>query len=141
MGSNEKLFHRHKAGHNDTTVDEKIAPAVVQERIEREKREEVVPVIDKEVHQDHYHTTVQPVYDKQVLPEQHTQKVLPVENREYVHGNDKDIQARLQQEGAQFKSTRVEGGVHESRVDAPTLVGEHKHHHVHETIQPVVQKG
>ena len=113
----------------------------MQERVEREKREEVVPVIDKEVHKDHYHTTVQPIQDRQVLPEQHKQNVLPVENREYVHGGEKDIQGRLQQEAAQFKSTRVEGATHETRVDAPALVGEHKHHHVHETIQPVVQKG
>ena len=100
-----------------------------------------MPVIDKEVHQDHYHTTVQPVKDREILPEQHKQNVLPVENREYVHSGGKDIQGRLQQEAAQFKSTRVEGATHESRVDSPAMVGEHKHHHVHETIQPVVQKG
>jgi len=29
---------------------------------------------------------------------------------------------------------------HETRTVSPTIAGEHIHHHVHETIQPVVQK-
>lgn len=130
-----------KAGHNDTTVHERVAPAVTHETIERHKHEEVQAAIDKEIHQDHYHTSIQPVYDRQVLPEQHMHRVAEVETREFRHGPDhREISSKLEREAAQFADKRVEGQVRETRSSAPVVAGEHIHHHVHETIQPVVQK-
>ncbi|KAL8692718.1 MAG: hypothetical protein Q9218_002307 [Villophora microphyllina] len=130
----------HKAGHHDTTVHEKVAPAVVQENISKHRHEEVTTAIDREVHQDHFHTSVQPVLDREVLPERHEHNIVPVETKEHHHGDSAAIQARLEQERAQFQSTRTMGGTKESHSVAPTIAGEHVHHHVHETIQPVVQK-
>ncbi|MCJ1394908.1 hypothetical protein MMC18_007788 [Xylographa bjoerkii] len=129
-----------KAGHHDTTVHEKVAPAIVQEEILKKRHEEATTAIDREVHQDHYHTSIQPVKDREVLPEQHMHQMAPVETRELHHGDESAIRARLEQEATQFKSTRVEGAVQETHSVAPTIAGEHVHHHVHETIQPVVQK-
>ncbi|MCJ1421618.1 hypothetical protein MMC32_007984 [Xylographa parallela] len=129
-----------KAGHHDTTVHEKVAPAIVQEEIVKKRHEEATTAIDREVHQDHFHTSIQPVKDREVLPEQHMHQMAPVEVRELHHGDEAAIRARLEQEAAQFKSTRVEGAVQETHSVAPTIAGEHVHHHVHETIQPVVQK-
>lgn len=130
----------HKAGHHDTTVHEKVAPAVVNEEIRKHRHEEATTAIDREVHQDHYHTSVQPIKDREVLPEQHTHNVIPVEHREHQHGNPEAIKARLEQERLQFQSTRTEAGTKESHSVAPVIAGEHVHHHVHETIQPVVNK-
>ena len=129
-----------KSGQHDTTVHEKVAPAVKHETIERQKHEEYISAIDKEVHQDHYHTTEQPVLDKEVLPEQHHHNVIPVEHRSYEHGNNDEVEARLAKERAAYRDTveRVEGST--TRNVAPVVAGEHKHHHVHETIQPVIQK-
>ena len=124
--------YRAKAGHHDTTVHEKVAPAIVQEEIVRKRHEEATTAIDREVHQDHYHTSIQPVKDREVLPEQHTHQMAPVEVRELHHGDESTIRARLEQEAAQFKSTRVEGAVQETHSVAPTIAGEHVHHHVHE---------
>jgi len=129
-----------KAGHHDTTVHEKVAPAVVQETIEKRRHEEVQTAIDREVHQDHFHTSIQPVKDREILPEEHTHNIVPVENRELHHGDSAAIKARLEQEAAQFRDVRVEGATHETHSVAPVIAGEHVHHHVHETIQPVVQK-
>lgn len=129
-----------KAGHHDTTVHEKVAPAVVKEEVRHHRHEEAQTAIDREVHQDHYHTSVQPVKDREVLPEQHSHNVIPVEHREHQHGNPDAIKARLEQERAQFQSTRSEGSTKESHSVAPVIAGEHVHHHVHETIQPVVNK-
>ena len=56
----------------------------------------------------------------------------PVEEREFQHGDSAAIKARLEQEAAQFKSTRIDGGVRESHSVAPVIAGEHVHHHVHE---------
>ncbi|KAL8844813.1 MAG: hypothetical protein Q9205_004850 [Flavoplaca limonia] len=130
----------HKAGHHDTTVHEKVAPAVTQETVTKHRHEEAQTAIDREVHQDHFHTSVQPVKDREVLPEQHQHNIVPVEHREMHHGDTAAIQARLEQERAQFQSSRTTGGTKESHSVAPVIAGEHVHHHVHETIQPVVQK-
>ncbi|KAL9638767.1 MAG: hypothetical protein Q9204_001368 [Flavoplaca sp. TL-2023a] len=130
----------HKAGHHDTTVHEKVAPAVTQETVTKHRHEEAQTAIDREVHQDHFHTSIQPVKDREVLPEQHQHNIVPVEHREMHHGDTAAIQARLEQERAQFQSSRTSGGTKESHSVAPVIAGEHVHHHVHETIQPVVQK-
>ncbi|SLM34000.1 hypothetical protein LPUS_02652 [Lasallia pustulata] len=130
----------HKAGHNDTTVHEKVAPAVVQQNVTKHRHEEATTAIDREIHQDHYHTSVQPIKDREVLPEEHIHQMAAVEEREQYHGDDAAIKARLEQERLQFQSTRTEGGTRESHSVAPTIAGEHVHHHVHETIQPVIQK-
>lgn len=129
-----------KAGHHDTTVHEKVAPAVVHETVERTEHEDVQTAIDKEVHQDHYHTSVQPVADREVLPEQHHHKIVPVEHRSFEHDDPEAVKQRLAAEQAQFRDEqqRVEGQ-HTNSV-APVVAGEHIHHHVHETIQPVVNK-
>jgi hypothetical protein len=130
-----------KSGQHDTTVHEKVAPAVKHETIERQKHEEYISAIDKEVHQDHYHTTEQPILDKEVLPTQHHANVIPVEHRSYEHGSADEVEARLQKERAAYVDTveKREGAT--TREIAPVVAGEHKHHHVHETIQPVIQKG
>lgn len=128
----DQYYYRAKAGHHDTTVHEKVAPAVVQEQIVKKRHEEATTAIDREVHQDHYHTSIQPVKDREVLPEQHKHQIAPVVEREMHHGDESAIRARLEQEAAQFKSSRVEGSVQETHSVAPTIAGEHVHHHVHE---------
>ncbi|KAL9639575.1 MAG: hypothetical protein Q9164_000852 [Protoblastenia rupestris] len=130
----------HKAGHHDTTVHEKVAPAVVNENITKHRHEEATTAIDREVHQDHYHTSIQPVKDREVLPEQHSHQMAAVEQREVKHGDDHAVRARLEQERAQFQNTRTVASTQESHSAAPVIAGEHVHHHVHETIQPVIQK-
>jgi len=129
-----------KAGHHDTTVHEKVAPAVVNEQVLKQRHEEAQTAIDREVHQDHYHTSVQPIKDREVLPEQHSHRMAAVEEREVQHGDSNAIKARLEQERMQFQDSRTEVGTKETHSVAPVIAGEHVHHHVHETIQPVVQK-
>ncbi|KAK5696549.1 hypothetical protein LTR97_007852 [Elasticomyces elasticus] len=129
-----------KAGHHDTTVHEKVAPAVTHETINKVKHEDVQTAIDKEVHQDHYHTSVQPVVDKAVLPETHHHNIVPVEHRQFEHDSPEAVAERLRVEQSKFRDQqeRIEGQTTSSV--APVVAGEHIHHHVHETIQPVVQK-
>lgn len=116
----------------DTTVHEKVAPAVVQEKVVKTRHEDVQKAVDREVHQDHYHTSIQPVQDREILPEQHQHNMAAVETREYHHGDAAAIKARLEQEARQFKSTRVEGATQVTQSVEPTIAGEHVHHHVHE---------
>jgi len=129
-----------KSGKHDTTVHEKVAPAVVHENINPTRHENVQTAVDKEIHQDHYHTSVQPVADREVLPERHEHNMAAVEERSFEHGNAKDDETRLAREAAQFRDERVTGETKHTHSVAPAVAGEHIHHHVHETIQPVVQK-
>ncbi|KAF1989327.1 hypothetical protein K402DRAFT_401982 [Aulographum hederae CBS 113979] len=129
-----------KSGHHDTTVHENVAPAVTHEVINPQREERVTTAIDREVHQDHHHTSVQPVKDREILPEEHTHNLAGVEHRNFDHGNASNVKERLQTEAAQFTSKREVAPTIETKTLDPTVAGEHVHHHVHETIQPVVQK-
>lgn len=131
---------RSKDGKHDTEIHEQIAPAVQNETVVAKQHEQQTVAVDREVHQDHYHTTVQPVKDQEILPEQHHHNLKATEHRSFEHDNPDQVKQRLAQEQAQFRDTseRVEG--ERTTSVAPTVGGEHVHHHVHETVQPVVQK-
>ncbi|ENI08565.1 hypothetical protein COCC4DRAFT_188030 [Bipolaris maydis ATCC 48331] len=129
-----------RSGHHDTTVHEAVAPAVHHEVVKPHVHEEINTAIDREVHQDHYHRTVQPVHDREVLPETHTAKLGAVQHREFDHRDSDATKRTLIQDQARFADERrVEETTHSQSI-APTVGGEHVHHHIHETIQPVVQK-
>ncbi|KAF9696222.1 hypothetical protein EKO04_005841 [Ascochyta lentis] len=129
-----------KSGHHDTTVHEAVAPAVQHEVVKPHLHEEVQTAVDKEVHQDHYHRTVQPVQDREVLPEQHTAKLGAVQHREFDHRDHDSTKRNLIDEQARFKDERRVDATTHSQSAAAAIGGEHVHHHIHETIQPVVQK-
>merc|ERR1711900_5640 len=130
----------HKHGKHDTTVHETVNPAVTQENVTRTQHENVTTAVDREVHQDHHHTSVQPIKDREVLPEQHNHRMAGVETRNLKHGNDEHVKERLAAEQAQFKNARTVGDTQHTSSANPTIAGEHVHHHVHENIQPVIQK-
>jgi hypothetical protein len=129
-----------KDGRHDTTVHESIKPAVQHEEVVLTQRDEAQTALDREVHQDHYHTSVQPIQDREVLPEQHSFTTAEVEHRHIKHGNEDHVKQRLAAEAAQFKDTKHVGEIQHTATVTPTVAAEHIHHHVHESIQPVVQK-
>ncbi|ESZ93835.1 hypothetical protein SBOR_5776 [Sclerotinia borealis F-4128] len=129
-----------KDGKKDTTVHETVNPAVQNETITKTRHEDATTAVDREVHQDHHHTSVQPIQDREVLPEQHAHQLGAVEHRNIQHGNDSHVQERLAAEQAQFKNTKTERETQHTASQGATVAGEHVHHHVHETIQPVIQK-
>ncbi|KAI1852815.1 hypothetical protein JX266_002356 [Neoarthrinium moseri] len=128
-----------QAGEHDTTVERKEERPVKHETVKPMQHEEVNTAVDKEVHKDHYHRTVQPVKDKQVLPEKHSFKRNQTENREFDYRDNKAAE-RAQREAAKFHDERNVEGTRYSKENAPTQQGEHMHHHIHETIQPVINK-
>jgi hypothetical protein len=129
-----------KSGHHDTTVHEAVAPAVKHEVIRPHEHEEILTAVDKEVHQDHYHRTVQPIKDREVLPEQHIAKLGEVQHREFDHRDAEATKRALIAEQTLFKDERRVDETTYSQSAAPAVGGEHVHHHIHETIQPVIQK-
>jgi len=129
-----------KAGHHDTTVHEQVAPAVQHETVKPHQHEEVSTAVDKEVHQDHFHHTVQPVHDREILPEKHEHKMGEVEHRQFDHRDHDRTKQTLEGEAAKFHDKREVHDTTQSQSQAPVVQGEHVHHHVHETIQPVLHK-
>lgn len=134
-----KEFIRHDR-HSDTEVREIVKPAITKERIIEENHERIVTAVDKEVHQDHYQTRIQPIIDNQVLAEEHHHRAIPVAVKEHKHGKEREIERALEAERAQFKSTREVLPTQHIKEGAETVVGEHHHHHVYETIQPVIER-
>ncbi|TQN67404.1 hypothetical protein CSHISOI_08140 [Colletotrichum shisoi] len=129
-----------KDGHHKTTVDEDVNRAVTEEQVRPHRHEEVTTAVDREVHQDHHHTTVQPLKDREVLPEKHHHNVIPVAHKTFEHGNEKETKNTLDREHAKFKDTSVTHDTTHTSTAAPVVSGERVHHHVHEHVQPVIQK-
>merc|ERR1711881_782083 len=129
-----------KHGQHDTTIHESVDPSVEKKTIAPMQREERQIATDREVHQDHYHTTVQPVHDKEVLPEQHHHTAIPVEHRTHDKRDNDDDNSKLHMAKDQFQNEEVRQETQHSSTTMPTVGGEHTHHHIHETIQPVVHK-
>ncbi|KAI5781519.1 hypothetical protein EDC01DRAFT_241390 [Geopyxis carbonaria] len=131
---------RHRDQQHNTEVRETFNPAVTKETIRPVERDEQTVAIDRELHQDHYQTRIQPVEDHVRVEEKHTHNVLPVERREVKHGKDHEIKRKLEQEAAQFKSTTQVLPTEHATVSSGTVAGEHVHHHVHENVQPVIER-
>ncbi|KAI1768935.1 hypothetical protein GGR53DRAFT_316899 [Hypoxylon sp. FL1150] len=129
-----------KPGHHETTVHESVEPAVKHEEIKRREHEEVNTAVNKEIHQDHYHQTVQPVHDKEILPEEHRHRVAAVQHRDHDHRDHEATKRALAAEHAKHKDERIVHDTTHTQSHAPTVQGENVHHHVHETIQPVIHK-
>ncbi|KAM7184776.1 hypothetical protein V8F20_012070 [Naviculisporaceae sp. PSN 640] len=127
-------------GHHDTTTTQQAAPAVTHETVKPTRHEEVTTAVNKEVHQDHHHRVVQPVQDREVLPEQHHHNAANVVHREFDHRDNAATERALKAEAAQLRDKRAVAETETTQSRAPVVQGETVHHHVHETVQPVIQK-
>ena len=129
-------------GAKDTTVEREIAPAVEHETVKKEHETKEQTVIDRERHQHHYHTTVQPLKDQEVEATKHTHEQAATQERVIDKDNEgEQIKARVDAREGAFSDKTVEAATKEKTTDEGAVVGENVHHHLHETIQPVIQKG
>jgi len=121
----------------DKTVAAEVAPAVEHTHVKKQHETREQTFVEKEKHQDHYHTTVQPLKDSEVLPEKHeyTQET----RRRNVDNSDGAAKAKAEADRAGFENTRDEKRF-ESETKEPTRGEEHVHHHLHETVLPVIEK-
>jgi len=133
-----KLTSNH--GHHETTVHEHYQPAVTHEQVLPTREHVDTTVVDNEIHQDHHHTTVLPVKDREVLPTEHKHQIGAQKHAEFSHGDHEGIKAKVAAEAAKFTHHTETAATEKTHTVAPTVAGEHHHHHVHETIQPIIQK-
>ena len=87
-----------------------------------------------------FRSTVQPIRDESNVPATHEHAVANKETREFRHGNDQRIHQALEAEQAQFRDTTDLGAQLHTTSMNKTVAGEHVHHHVHENIQPVIER-
>jgi len=121
----------------DTTVDSQIAPAVEHTHVRKEHETREQTFVEKEKHKDHYHTTIQPLRDSEVKAEKHDH-VQETEHRS-IDLDDNTAEAKAEADRAGFQNTS-EQKEFESKTKEPTQINEHVHHHLHETVQPVIEK-
>ncbi|KAI8948028.1 hypothetical protein F4801DRAFT_474416 [Xylaria longipes] len=128
------------SGNKDTTsVTKETAPAVEHETIHKKHEQREQKMVDRERHQDHYKTTVQPLKEREVMPEKHQHEQANIQHRE-INRNQGDAKAMHERKQAQFKDISKEAGTHRETIQEPTMTSERTYHHLHETIQPVIEK-
>lgn len=131
--------HTSRRGHF-TKVDEIVRPAVTSETIKPHRHEITTEALDREVHQHHYHTTVQPLSHTETLPARHTHNLLPLKKTEFVHEDPEENRRKLAEFAALFRDISITHATTHSSERKPQVIGEHVHHHVHETVQPIIYK-
>jgi len=129
----------HHKNHHSVDIEQETKPAVVHERIAEQKHEDVTTAVDREIHQHHHQIHVQPIKDQVVHTEQHHHNVIPIEHREHLHNKGDEIAARLETEQGKFRDEREVLGAQTTQ-SQQTVVGEHVHHHIHDVIQPVIER-
>lgn len=123
------------------TAEQTVAPVVKHEHVTKTQHQEVQHVVDRERHQDHFHTTVQPLQDHETKETQHLHKEVETKFREFDLEDEEKTRERLAAEQAQFQNTKTEKAMDQTSSVGQTKVHEHVHHHLHETVQPVIEKG
>lgn len=118
--------------------DTEVTPAVEHTHVSKQHETREQTFVEKERHQDHYHTTIQPLKDSEVLPEKHDyEQETKTRN---VNNDDGAAKKDAQQDRAGFQDT-IDEKQFENKTKEPTVESEHVHHHLHETVQPVIEKG
>ncbi|KAK6346834.1 hypothetical protein TWF696_006941 [Orbilia brochopaga] len=125
---------------NSVDVKQETRPAVYHELIEEKEHESVTHAVDREIHQHHHQIYIQPVTERIVEDEKHIHRTAPVEHRTRHHGKDREVASALAQERGQFRNTYYVVPASPTTSSHNTLVGEHIHHHVHNIIQPVIER-
>lgn len=120
-------------------IEQETKPAVVHERVAQSQHENITQAVDREIHQHHHQIHVQPIQDHVVEPEKHHHNVIPIEHREHTHGKDREIQTALAAQTGKFRDEREVLPVQTTQ-STNVVVGEHVHHHIHDVIQPVVER-
>ncbi|KAK8866136.1 hypothetical protein IAR55_001287 [Kwoniella newhampshirensis] len=125
---------------DSTEVCSEVAPEVVKEYVKPTERVEVAEAVDRERHIHHHQHRVQPIADKRTLDTQHVNATGEAVIREHKEEMLPEHQAKLQEQRTLHHNEQRVADVERTNVNLGTHVNEHEHHHIHETIQPVIQR-
>jgi len=126
---------------NDSTeVCTETAAPVTQEYVKPVEKVETAEAIDRERHIHHHQHRVQPIEAHETLATKHEYNVVPEVVRESKHDMLPEHKEKLEQQRQLYGNATTVGETQRTNVQAAAVANEHVHHHVHETIQPVIQK-
>ncbi|EPS45293.1 hypothetical protein H072_721 [Dactylellina haptotyla CBS 200.50] len=129
----------HHANKHSVDIEQETKPAILHETVAEKQHENVIHAIDREVHQHHHQIHVQPIQHQVIEEEQHHHNIIPVEHRSHHYGKDQQVKKALAAEHGKFKDEQQILPV-ETTNQRNVVVGEHVHHHVHDYIQPVIER-
>lgn len=126
--------------HVDKKAKTEVAPAVEHTHVTKAHETREAKFIEREKHQDHFHTTIQPLVDSEVVAEKHDH--VQETKKRSIDRDDGSAKAKAEADvkDAGFENTKDEVRA-ELETKEPVQVKENVHHHFHETIQPVIEKG
>ncbi|CBQ73534.1 conserved hypothetical protein [Sporisorium reilianum SRZ2] len=143
---------RHKHGHDmnnskhldlssgKVEQDVQHLAAVTHQTHQRHEVEEVQRQREHERHVHHIQHHVQPVLDSEHAAEKVHSKIHPVTRVHETHAStDKDA-ALLTSVAGKHQDQYVEAPLHRQVVDKGEIVNEQIHHHIHNVVQPIIQK-
>ncbi|PKI84151.1 hypothetical protein MVES_002121 [Malassezia vespertilionis] len=126
------------AGNVDQDVQH-LAPVTHSTR-HRQEIEELHREREHVIHQHHIQHHVQPVLEADYLAEQLHSRVVPMTTIREVHANtDKDA-ALMRSVAGNPRDTYTEAPIERSIVDKGETVREIVHHHIHNIVQPIIEK-
>ncbi|KAK4687664.1 hypothetical protein P7C73_g2457, partial [Tremellales sp. Uapishka_1] len=135
-----KSFLKDSNKADSTEVCSEVAPEVVQETVRPTEQVETAEAIDRERHVHHHQHRVQPIVDQQTLDTQHVHSTAAAVTREHKEEMLPEHQQKLNEQRTAFQNTQTQADVERTGVNLGTHVNEHEHHHIHETIQPVINR-
>lgn len=126
---------------SDTTVDrETVSEApVVHERVHKTVVNVNQTVKDRDHHVDHYKKKIQPIIQKEDVGVTDESSHVTEQERNINRNKDSNTKEAIAAQDAKVKSTQSEDVTHES-VQKDDIINDKVHHHVHERVQPVIEK-
>jgi len=139
MGKLDSVKNFLKSDSTDVTTD--VEAPVTHETHHHHEREEVSQEVDRERHIHHYQERVQPLKEEDIRGEKHFDNVVGVQESERSSHNQGQVEAHLSKLHGQHADAE-EHVRHDREVLQGGVAGEqeHVHHHIHETVQPVIDK-
>ncbi len=134
----QEILGTNKVG--TTQTHETILPAVTHEQIQKTVIEEQQIIQDREHHVHHHQQRVQPIVDRVVEPEIHQQNVLPVEQREKNYEMTEGAARALREQQTKYRDEQTILPTQKSTIQREAIGQDVTHHHVHETIVPLIQR-
>lgn len=72
--------------------------------------------------------------------EKHVHNAAAVQHKTFEHDKPEEAKAALDADAAKYRDSSITHDTEHSSSVAPTIQGEHVHHHLHQHVQPVIQK-
>lgn len=126
---------------DEVTYDKEVTPLApkVHERVHRTIVDENQREITRDHHVDHYVQKIQPIAVSEFRETSNAAGTDLTLEQEIDNSHDEEARNAMAKQDAAIQDT-AEEDVHHERIDKEDIVHDKTHHHIHERIQPVLEK-